>query len=68
MPTSLGKHVKRAGAHARGVGRHAAAVKPHRDYRKAAVTLVLAAAIIVIPFSFNRLLISIDQNEALDSS
>lgn len=68
MPTSLGKHVKRAGAHARGVGRHAAAVKPHRDYRKTALTVVLAAAIIIVPFSFNRLLVSIDQNKALDSS
>lgn len=60
----LGKHAKAPKNAMQKHGKHAGAINFSRDYGQIAVTVVLAFLVIAVPFSFNKLLLSLDDSSA----
>lgn len=68
MSAPIGKHVKAKKGTSVQHGKHAGVVRVTHNYQQIIVTCVLAVMIFAIPFSFNRLLISLNESSAADAS
>lgn len=67
MAIPLGKHAKISKNAPQTRAKHAAVSAPARNYSQMIVTVILAVLVIAVPFSFNKLLVSLNSN-AMDAS